>query len=206
MLTFGLAQFVKFVVISIEAGLGKFGRIIMDTPETSSLYYAMCALAAAAFLIVWRVRYGRFGAGLRAIREDELAAQATGIPVTRYKLGAFVLSALIPGMVGGLMLLRASYFEPQAFFNPFLSLNIICMAVMGGSDTASGPLLGALFLVVLSELLWSEFPHLYLVMVGAILILFVLAAPDGISGWVRTRPKLLQWGTTRYDAVTGSKT
>lgn len=143
---------------------------------------------------------------MRAIREDELAAQATGIPVTRYKLGAFVLSALIPGMVGGLMLLRASYFEPQAFFNPFLSLNIICMAVMGGSDTASGPLLGALFLVVLSELLWSEFPHLYLVMVGAILILFVLAAPDGISGWVRTRPKLLQWGTTRYDAVTGSKT
>jgi ABC-type branched-subunit amino acid transport system permease subunit len=86
--------------------------------------------------------------------------------------------------------LRSGYFEPLQVFNPLVSLTIITMATIGGSDDAPGPLLGTIFLVGLSELLWSTAPQLYMVILGALLIFFVLNAPDGLYG--RLRPYLPQ--------------
>ena len=99
-LTFGVAELVKFIVINIEAGLSMSGRMLLGGPSTTTLYYSMGVLAIAAFILAFWVRQSRFGAGLRAIREDEDAAETLGIPVTRYKMGAYVLSAIVPGMVG----------------------------------------------------------------------------------------------------------
>jgi branched-chain amino acid transport system permease protein len=181
-LTFGVAELVKFIVINIEAGLSKSGRLMLGGPNTNTLYYMMGALALAAFLLAYFVGRSRFGAGLRAIREDEDAAETMGIPVTRYKLTAFVLSAIIPGVVGALYVLRGGYFEPLQVFDPKVSLTMICMAIMGGSDDARGPLFGVVFLAVLSEFLWAKFPLIYQILVGLVLITFVLGAPDGIWG------------------------
>lgn len=181
-LTFGVAELVKFIVINIEAGLSKSGRLMLGGPDTYTLYYLMGSLALAAFLLAYFVSRSRFGAGLRAIREDEDAAETMGIPVTRYKLTAFVLSAIIPGVVGALYVLRGGYFEPLQVFDPKVSLTMICMAIMGGSDDARGPLFGVVFLSVLSEILWAKFPLIYQILVGLVLITFVLGAPDGIWG------------------------
>jgi branched-chain amino acid transport system permease protein len=181
-LTFGVAELVKFTVINIEAALSKSGRLMFGAPETLTLYFMMAGLALAAFLLAHFVGRSRFGAGLRAIREDEDAAETMGIPVTRYKLMAFVLSAIIPGMVGSLIVLRGGYFEPLQVFDPRVTMTMICMVVMGGSDDARGPLFGVLFLAVLSELLWARFPSVYQILVGLLLITFVLGAPDGIWG------------------------
>ena len=133
------------------------------------------------------MRRWRLGAGLRAIREDEDAAETLGVPTTRFKLWAYGLSAAIPGMVGAVMVLRSTYFEPLQVFNPVVSFTIVSMAIIGGSDDAPGPLMGALFLVVLSELLWANLPELYMILLGMLLVGFVLGAPDGIYGWLRTR-------------------
>ena len=92
------------------------------------------------------------------------------------------LSALIPGMVGSLMVLRQNYFEPGLLFDPVISFSIVTMAVVGGSDDVKGPLLGAGAFVLLSELLWANAPQLYMILVGALLILFVLFMPDGLAG------------------------
>ena len=186
-LTFGVAEFVKFVVVSIEAGLGKAGRLLFGTPSLETLYFVMLVLATAAVVIAYLVRRSRFGAGLRAIREDEDAAETLGVPTTRLKLWAYGLSAAIPGMVGAVMVLRSTYFEPLQVFNPVVSFTIVSMAIIGGSDDAPGPLMGALFLVVLSELLWANLPELYMILLGMLLVGFVLGAPDGIYGWLRTR-------------------
>ncbi len=184
-LTFGVAEFVKFTVVNIEASMGKAGRLVFGTPGLDSLYYIMLGLAAAAVALAYMVRRSRFGAGLRAIREDEEAAETLGIGVARFKLAAYALSAVIPGMVGAVMALRTTYFEPLQAFNPVVSFTIVSMAIIGGSDDAPGPLLGALLLVVLSETLWASWPEVYMIALGALLIGFVLWAPDGLWGRLR---------------------
>jgi branched-chain amino acid transport system permease protein len=146
----------------------------------------MLALALAATLATWWVRRSRFGAGLRAIRENEEAAETLGVPVVRFKLVAFAASAFLPGIVGGLMALRSAYFEPFQAFSPVTSFTIVVVALIGGSDDAPGPILGALFLVLLQEWLWKNMPmgasQVYPIILGLMLIIFVLFVPNGIYG------------------------
>jgi branched-chain amino acid transport system permease protein len=88
-------------------------------------------------------------------------------------------------MVGAVMTLRTTYFEPLQVFNPITSFTIVTMAVIGGSDDAPGPVWGVLFLVVLQELLWAKLPQVYLVALGVLLVCFVIWAPEGFHGRVQ---------------------
>jgi branched-chain amino acid transport system permease protein len=186
-LTFGLAQLCKFVVVAVESALGTFSRLLFGAPSDVTLYWLMLGLAVAATLLALLLRQSRIGEGLRALRENEEAAATLGVPVVRYKLLAYALSAVIPGVVGAVMTLRTTYFEPDGAFDPTISFTIVTMAVIGGSDDALGPLLGSTLLLALSELLWAQAPQLYMIVLGLLLILFVLLAPDGIGGWLRPR-------------------
>jgi branched-chain amino acid transport system permease protein len=185
-LTFGLAEFVKFVIVDIEARASKFGRMVLGGPEVDDILWIMAGLALAAFLLFFIVARSRLGAGLRGIREDEIAAETIGVPVVRLKLIVFALSAFIPGIVGGISVFRTGYFEPMQAFNPSLSLNMITMAVIGGTDDAFGPLIGASLLVLLSELLWATAPELYMVILGLLLVVFVIWMPEGVEGRIRS--------------------
>lgn len=190
-LTLGISELVRYVVVAVEAKLGASGRVLFLVPDMPFLYVIMLALAAAATAITWWMGRSRMGAGLHAIREDETAAITIGVPTASIKTIAFALSAIIPGMVGAVWILRSTYFEPAQVFSPAMSFSIITMAVIGGSDKALGPIFGAAFVVLLSELLWARAPQLYMVVLGVLLICFVLFAPDGIYGrlraaWVRT--------------------
>jgi branched-chain amino acid transport system permease protein len=185
-LTFGLAEFVKFVIVDIEARASKFGRMVLGGPEVDDILWIMAGLALAAFLLFFIVARSRLGAGLRGIREDEIAAETIGVPVVRLKLIVFALSAFIPGIVGGISVFRTGYFEPMQAFNPSLSLNMITMAVIGGTDDAFGPLIGASLLVLLSELLWATAPELYMVILGLLLVVFVVWMPEGVEGRIRS--------------------
>jgi branched-chain amino acid transport system permease protein len=184
-LTLGISEFVKYVVISAEAALGRNGRLLIGTPSLAELFVAMLVLAVLSMALLHIVRSSRLGAGLLAIREDEVAAEAVGVNATILKLTAFAMSALIPGMVGGLMILRTTYFEPMQTFSPTTSFTIVTIAILGGSDEVAGPLLGSLFLVLLSELLWTRAPEIYMIVLGILLIAFVLFVPEGIFGRVQ---------------------
>lgn len=186
-LTFGIAELVKFIVIRIETELGQFSRLLFNAPSVSTLYVTMAALACLSTLLAVLARRSKFGQGLIAIREDEIAAEAVGVPVTWLKTAAFALSAAIPGAVGGIAALRTTYFEPSQAFDPSVSFSIVTMAVVGGSDDFRGPIVGAAFFVALSELLWARFPQFYLILLGAALILFTLFAPKGIMGLLSRR-------------------
>lgn len=186
-LTFGIAELIKHVVMRIESSLGQFSRLVFDAPPVETLYLWMLGLAVLATLCAHSIRHSRFGRGLIAIREDEIAAETVGVPVTRLKLFAFVASAAIPGAVGGLVVLRTSYFEPSQAFDPLVSFSIVTMAIVGGSDDARGPILGAIGFVLLSELLWSRLPQLYMIILGLMLILFILFIPRGLAGLLDRR-------------------
>jgi branched-chain amino acid transport system permease protein len=187
-LTFGLSELVKFSIMAIDSAAGTASRILFGTPDLVVVYFSMLALALTAVALLTWVSGSRFGHGLRSLRENEEAAETLGVPVLRYKLLAFVLSAAIPGMVGGVMALRSTYFVVGQVFDPMISVTVIAMALLGGGDNARGPLLGVLFLALLSELLWAQAPLLYMIFLGAILIVFVLLVPDGLLGlWARRR-------------------
>jgi branched-chain amino acid transport system permease protein len=91
---------------------------------------------------------------------------------------------VIPAMVGALSVLRTTYFEPMQLFSPVTSFTIVTMAIIGGSDKPAGPILGASFILLLSELLWARAPQIYMILLGVLLIGFVLMAPAGLTGLV----------------------
>jgi len=181
-LTFGLAELVKHLVVQIEAALGQYSRLLFGMPDLPYLYWWMFGLAVAATAAAVAVRRSRFGRGLLAIRENEEAAETVGVPVNRLKLLAFAASAAVPGAVGALAQMRTGYFEPGQAFDPVVSFSIVTMAVVGGSDQARGPILGAAAFLLLSELLWSSLPQLYMIILGVLLIVFVLFIPQGLAG------------------------
>ncbi|WP_076998120.1 branched-chain amino acid ABC transporter permease [Variovorax sp. KK3] len=190
-LTFGLAELVKFSIMAGEAASGTASRILFGTPDLVVVYFLMFALALLATGLLTWVSRSRFGHGLRSLRENEEAAETLGVPVVRFKLLAFVLSAAIPGMVGAVMALRSTYFVVGGVFDPMISITVIAMAILGGGDNAKGPLLGVVFLFAIQELLWAHAPLLYMIILGAILITFVLVLPNGLVGlpeaWARRR-------------------
>lgn len=186
-LTFGLSELVKFIVVNVESALSMSGRVLFGAPDIDDLYFLCLGLAWAAIVIAFLVRDSRFGAGLRALRENEEAAETIGVAVGPFKLAAFILSAIVPGMVGALLIMRSTYFEPLEIFNPQTSVLIVTMAVIGGSDRPEGPLLGVGLLVVLQELLWARLPQLYMIIVGVLLISVVIWVPGGVYGRLQRR-------------------
>jgi branched-chain amino acid transport system permease protein len=178
-LTFGLSELVKYIIVNIESALTVSGRVLFGAPGVETLYLAVLVLAWASVIIALLVRESRFGAGLRAIRENEEAAETIGIATSQFKAAAFVLSSIIPGMVGALLIMRSTYFDPLEIFNPQTSVLIVTMAVIGGSDKPFGPLLGVAFLVFLQEALWANLPQLYMIVVGILLIAVVIWFPGG---------------------------
>ncbi len=91
-LTLGVAEFVKYIVVNIEASLANFGRLALGGPDVYTIFYLMSGFAALAYLLAHLVRRSRFGLGLRSIREDESAAETSGVPVTALKEAAFAIS------------------------------------------------------------------------------------------------------------------
>lgn len=181
-LTLGISEFVKYVIVSTEAALGRQGRLLIGTPSLTELFEAMLVLAVLSMAGLYLVRSSRIGAGLLAIREDEVAAEAVGVNVAALKILAFTLSAFIPGIVGGLMILRSTYFEPLQAFSPTTSFTIVTIAILGGSDEVTGPVLGSVLLVLLSQILWARAPEVYMIILGVLLIGFVLFVPEGLFG------------------------
>ena len=149
-------------------------------PSLQTNYFAMLILAVIATLMVARIYYSRFGLELRAIREDEGAADMIGVNTTRDKLFAFVLSAVVPGAVGAVYAMYTSYIEPNSVFAPALNIQMIVMVMFGGSGTVWGPVLGAGIVMALREVLWAEFPALHLALLGILLLVVVLFLPRGL--------------------------
>lgn len=150
-------------------------------------YYAMLLLAIAACVAIARVYGSRFGLELRAIREDEGAAEMVGVNTTRNKVLAFVLSTLIPGAVGAVYAMYTSFIDPNSVFSTALNIQMIVIVMLGGTGTLWGPILGAVIVVTLREWLWASFPALHLLLMGVGIIVIVLFLPDGVLSLLRKR-------------------
>jgi branched-chain amino acid transport system permease protein len=187
----GLSEVMRVLVSYFEGLTGGGSGISLPTLYASTqIYYAMllaaCAVTAAAYLIIT----SRFGLRLMTIREDEVAAEAMGIDTARYKLYAFLISAFVPGVVGGLFARDQGYIEPVAVFPLLITITMIVMTLFGGKGTIWGPVLGAASLFVVEELVWARFLYLHQLLFGAIIVLVVLAMPRGVLGVLQQRYRL----------------
>jgi len=185
--TFGLAELAKHTLIWYETGVtGTVGRLLLDPPDAVTLYYTVLAVAALAVgTAVWLPR-GRWGIALVGIGADEERAETLGIDTTRIKIAVFALSAAFMGAVGGAMAPRWTYLDPQVF-NPLVSFQTVIMALLGGATTVVGPVLGAVFLGLLSETLLLKFRYFFMLSLGLVLIVVVLLLPTGLAGLLRKR-------------------
>jgi len=136
-------------------------------------------------VVTYLIITSRFGLRLLAIREDELAADAMGINTAAYKLYAFLLSAAFPGIVGGFYAWYASHVEPMSVFPLITTITMIIMCLFGGSGTVLGPVLGAVLLSIMQELVWARFLWVHQALLGALIVAVVLLMPRGILGILR---------------------
>jgi branched-chain amino acid transport system permease protein len=156
-------------------------------------YGIMVVLAIASILLSYAIQTSKFGLGLMAIREDEDAAEVMGIDTTNAKTWAYVLSAIIPGMVGVVYYFKNSSIEPSDAFSLSSSIELLVMVMLGGSGTVMGPVLGAAgYEVLRGFLLMSRlFKDIQSVVAGVLLLLVILFVPAGAEGWLCKRfPRL----------------
>jgi branched-chain amino acid transport system permease protein len=188
----GMAEGTR-VVATVWDGLthGGLGISFPSTENSSSTYYAMLVLMLITIAVAYLVAHSRFGVRLNAIREDEVAAEALGINVTRYKLVAFVLSAIFPAVAGGIQAYKVLYIEPQAVFLVQITIAMALMSMLGGIGTVIGPVVGAVLLYAAQELTWVNFPTAHLIAYGVFIIVVARFMPRGLigfaidRGWVR---------------------
>jgi branched-chain amino acid transport system permease protein len=182
----GLNEVVRALVSYFEGFTGGGSGISLPPiAATVPVYYAMGAVALAVPLVTYFIITSRFGLRLLSIREDELAAEAMGINTARYKLYAFLLSAAFPGIVGGFYAWYASHVEPMSVFPLITTITMIIMCLFGGSGTVLGPVLGAVLLSIIQELVWARFLWVHQALLGTLIVAVVLLMPRGILGILR---------------------
>ena len=163
--------------------LGLATRVLFGTPRPTPYYFVFLGLALAAVLAAWQIMHSRVGAYMRAIRDDEEAAAAMGVDTFKWKRFVFAISAVFAAVAGGFQAHYVGLLSPAPMkFNEMAM--IVVMVIVGGLRTFSGPILGAVFIEVLSELLraWGE---ARMVLFALLVIVIARGYPSGVAGIFR---------------------
>jgi branched-chain amino acid transport system permease protein len=155
-------------------------------PYIQYLFLLMLALAVIAINVARAIERSALGTGFATIRDDELAAEACGVPTLRLKLIATTLSGALMGMAGAPLPYYIGYLQPASAFALDYAVNSIAMPMIGGTTTWAGPLIGAVLVASLQQWATVSFSsEASLLIVGLLLVGFVVIAPAGITGLVQ---------------------
>lgn len=185
MATLAFGEVVRIALLNAESLTG--GALGLNGIPQSTQWWHVALALALTLALLWRLRRSKVGRAFEAIKEDETAAGLMGIDVGAHKMLAFVLGAAIAGLAGTLNA-HLTFFIGPSEYGFDRGVEILTMAILGGIGNLTGPVLGALILTLLPELLRS-FKDFRLVVNGFILVLIVLFLPKGIADTERLR----QW-------------
>jgi branched-chain amino acid transport system permease protein len=181
--TLGIAEALLEFTTVRNVGGGGGGLISLPLPSLDSyvyFFYAFVGLAVLCLLItVWMTR-SRFGYALVAIRESEQAAEALGIATYRYKVAAFVLSAIPTALAGGLYAYWATGFDPSTVFDVGISVEMVLLCFLGGAGTILGPIVGAIAFEVASFQLQISGFSLHNTLLGLSIAVVTIFLPQGV--------------------------
>lgn len=194
--TIAVAEILRLVAINEEwLSGGATGVFIATLPEPFGIdlfsrtaqFYMALAFAAVVIATVIVISRARFGYQLRAVREDEDSAMAAGIDPTATKLKAFMLSAALTSIGGGIYGIVLAFIEPHVIFALLLSVQIALTAIIGGRGTIWGPAVGALVLIGAGEMFRTTFAEANMLIYGILILVVVLFVPRGIVGELARR-------------------
>ena len=150
------------------------------------LFFVQAMLVVVAIAVARYIQISWIGRGLQALKDDELAAECTGVPTLRLKVMACVISGALMCAAGAPAAMYLQYADPSSAFNLNYSVSVLAMSLIGGTSHWSGPVLGAVLLGTTQQLLTVTISsEVNVLVLGVMLVLFVVAAPEGIIGLIR---------------------
>ena len=183
--TLGVAEAIKALVQNLDITEGNAG-MYLPPPELSIdhlyhfFFYFSLVLLIGLIVLTRLILRRRLGYAMMAIREDEDAARSLGINTTKTKVIAFAISAFFTGLAGSLYAYQQGFIKPEPVFKVITTIKMIVMSVFGGLGSLFGPILGAISIEVISELLSDLFLVAHTLFLGIIIILTILFAPKGL--------------------------
>jgi branched-chain amino acid transport system permease protein len=202
--TLGVAEGTREVVNNLGFTGGGSGitvpavgsEAVTSYPGNTGFYFYFLGLALVAIAVVWWVSRSRFGYSLRAIAQDEEAAASMAINTTNAKIAAFALAGSLTAVAGAMYAFQQVTIYPQRLFDVDITVLMVVMAVIGGTGTVVGPVIGAVALQYLSEWLRDNYTNAHTLIFGAIIVIAVILFPMGIvrfsrEAWKRKRLALL---------------
>lgn len=193
LITLIIALAIKVIVINIP-GINIAAGLFITAPADNIydsrfiLYQAILIILVITVVVAHFVENSRFGIGLKAIREDEEVASTQGINTTNYKLYAFVLSAGLAGLAGGMYSWYQGFLFPDPMFSINLTVLVVLMALIGGTDSWVGALSGAVIISIIREVLnlWIG-SSVSQIAFGILLVITILFLPGGLLSWVKAK-------------------
>lgn len=183
--TLALAQAAQVIVGNIFTRSVSMPGSFSATYSLTPRYYLGLILTVFTIIVVYCITRSKIGLAMVAIRDDEQAAQVTGVRVFKYKVISLMISAILAGLAGGLYAyVRLSFWQISTVFSPSWTFDSLLSVVIGGAGTIIGPIIGSAFLVVLSEVFANTLGQAHLIIFGFLFILVVLFLPQGLMSGV----------------------
>jgi len=167
---------------------GPYGITLSGVFNPALSYGTALAILAATLALVIYLRHSHFGMALRAIREDPISAGMAGINVVRERIIAWLLSALVAGLAGGVFAWYVSVFYPETVFSVEFTIFAIVFALFGGNATVTGPILGVAILYGIYNAVGISTPQYFQLIYGALIMGLVLFLPNGLASLLQ------RWG------------
>jgi branched-chain amino acid transport system permease protein len=178
--TLGLAEALRLTTANALPLVSALPADLVASYTLAPRYYLSLGLAAGAMLAADALLRSRLGLGVLAVREDEAAAEATGVAALPHKLAALGLSALLAGLAGATFAFYHVSYYPELAFSPHWTFDAVLITFVGGVGTLIGPLIGAVFYVLVREWLAVSLVAVHQVIFGALFIAVVLVLPGGL--------------------------
>jgi branched-chain amino acid transport system permease protein len=189
--TWALAEAVAQLVNVADFTGGSYGLTLPVQPSTSYFFYVMLIAAIVAYAVGYLLlERSRFGYKVKAVRDNEAAAESVGINTTLVKNEAFVISAVIPAVFGGINAYWITFINPPSVLSTEITDQMVVMVLIGGLGHAWGPAVGAAALYIINRQFLAAFGDTtsYIAMVGALVAIVVLFLPDGLASlWPAAR-------------------
>lgn len=186
--TLALAQILNVTVGNVFPEISSLPVEDLIAYQITPRYYLFLGLTILIVASAYALVNSKWGLGMMAVREQEEAAESLGISALQHKLLALGISALFTGLTGGAFAYYHVSFYFQFPFIPMWSLDMLTMVYIGGTGTIIGPIIGAVFFVVLKEFLVLNVGEYHLIIFGVLFVLVVIFLPGGIvSAWKKIR-------------------
>jgi branched-chain amino acid transport system permease protein len=203
--TLAVAEVLRITVGQNQPYLSSMSGPMIASYDLPSRYWVVLALAIATCVVAYLLLRSRWSLGILGVREDQEAAQATGVHILRHKLLALGLSALFMGFAGAVFAYKQISYYPEAPFMPTWTFEALMIAYIGGLGTVAGPVIGAIFFVVVRERLAASLTDFHLVIFGVLFVLVVLLLPGGLMEvWERLKRLLTRRRDKRLRTTSGS--